>query len=85
MLAYEDGSLLHNDLQNYTYYNSILTQIAEQLIAGKKIMLVHTISTDKHKPNTIIKIDKNAELIELDNNAAQCFLFDVMLEGWLAD
>ena len=85
MLAYEDGSLLHNDLQNYTYYNSILTQIAEQLIAGKKIMLVHTIYTDLYKPNTILKIDKNAELIELDNNAAQCFLFDVMLEGWLAD
>lgn len=84
LLAYEDGSLLHNDLPNYTSYcyDGILTQIAEQLIAGKKIMLVHTVL---QKLNAEVKVDENAELIELDNNAAQCFLFDVMLEGWLAD
>lgn len=86
LLAYEDGSLLHNDLQNYTYYDDILTQIAEQLIAGKKIMLVHDIHTNTtYTVNTTGKVDENAEPIELDNNAAQCFLFDVMLEGWLAN
>ena len=85
LLAYEDGNLLHNNLQNYTYYDGILTQIAEQLIASKKIMLVHIIYIDKHGLNSTVKVDENAKPIELNNNAAQCFLFDVMLEGWLAD
>lgn len=88
LLAYEDGSLLHNDLQNYTYYDDILAQIAEQLIAGKKIMLVHAktvIMKNNSTTKDILVIDKDAKPVELDNNAAQCFLFDVMLEGWLAD